>query len=373
MPQGTDAPFTIRKGNAYVLFAYDIGQGIDLAECQGHLTGATEPARIEHRHRAPAYFQFEPPPLRVTEAIAPISMGPYRTSGAVEAVLFDFGAISITYAIPFNGSLDDLAGFSTLLGADDLLRKDSLRHVERLLGVIRRGVRKVGLSSYTEDYVIFQITDFDSPEPLETFPARHAQAITRILRAEKEALSEGEVSDALAARIAYGPGDLTLIDWNAALIVDREAEDVRAVLEFANVELLEMRFLDRQLDEALDGAYDVVSAGRWRALRPPAAWRTDLRKIGEMQVDAAILFERVTNALKLLGDQYLARVHTLASHRFHLPEWNASILRKIETIESIYRKVHDRAASLRMEVLEWIIVVLIALSILLPFLPGFPH
>lgn len=373
MPQGSDAQFTIRKGTGYVLFAYDIGQGIDLAQCQGHLTGATEPARIEHRHRAPAYFQFEPPPLRVTESIVPIAIGPYATSGAVEAVLFDFGAISITYAVPFAGTLDDLVAFSTLLGGDDLLRKDSLRHVERLLGVIRSGVRKVGLSSYTEDYVIFQITDFASPEPLETFPARHAQTIARILRAETEALSEGEVTDALATRIAYGPGDLTLIDWNAALIVDREAEDVRAVLEFANVQLLEMRFLDRQLDDALDGAYDVVSAGRWRALRPPAAWRTDLRKIGEMQVDAAILFERVTNALKLLGDQYLARVHTLASHRFHLPEWNASILRKIETIESIYRKVHDRAASLRMEVLEWIIVILIALSILLPFVPGFPH
>jgi hypothetical protein len=106
----------------------------------------------------------------------------------------------------------------------------------------------------------------------------------------------------------------------------------------------------------------------WKALRPPRAWRSDLRLIGELQVEAAILFERVTNALKLLGDQYLARVYRLASYRFRLPEWNAGILRKLDTTDGIYQKVHDRAASWRMEILEWIIIFLIALSILLPFL-----
>jgi hypothetical protein len=41
--------------------------------------------------------------------------------------------------------------------------------------------------------------------------------------------------------------DLTIVDWNAALIVDREGDDIRAVLEFANVELLEMRYLDQKI------------------------------------------------------------------------------------------------------------------------------
>ena len=39
-----------------------------------------------------------------------------------------------------------------------------------------------------------------------------------------------------------------------------------------------------------------------------------------MQVESAVLFEGVNNALKLLGDQYLARVYRLASQRFHLEE-----------------------------------------------------
>jgi uncharacterized Rmd1/YagE family protein len=75
----------------------------------------------------------------------------------------------------------------------------------------------------------------------------------------------------------------------------------------------------------------------------------------------------VTNALKLLGDQYLARVYRASSQRYRLNEWNATLLRKLETIETIYDKVQDESNGLRMEVLEWIIVLLIAFEIALSF------
>jgi hypothetical protein len=91
--------------------------------------------------------------------------------------------------------------------------------------------------------------------------------------------------------------------------------------------------------------------------------------IAQMQVDSAILFERVANTLKLVGDQYLARMYRLISHRFHLQDWDASILRKLQTLDSIYGKMADRVSTQRMELLEWIIVVLIAVSIGISFLP----
>ena len=72
-------------------------------------------------------------------------------------------------------------------------------------------------------------------------------------------------------------------------------------------------------------------------------------------------------ALKLIGDQYLSRLYKLAADRLHLPEWDASILRKLETAESIYQKLSDRAATRRMEMLEWIIIILIAVSTVLAF------
>ncbi len=38
--------------------------------------------------------------------------------------------------------------------------------------------------------------------------------------------------------MSFTPSDLALIDWGAAIVFDQDAEDVRTVLEFANVELL---------------------------------------------------------------------------------------------------------------------------------------
>jgi uncharacterized Rmd1/YagE family protein len=53
----------------------------------------------------------------------------------------------------------------------------------------------------------------------------------------------------------------------------------------------------------------------------------------------------------------------LVNRRFHLDE-ATSILRKLETLESIYEKISSQAANRRMEILEWVII-LIAASIAL--------
>jgi hypothetical protein len=176
----------------------------------------------------------------------------------------------------------------------------------------------------------------------------------------------------MSCRISFGLDDAALIDWHAAVLFGRDMDDARAVLEFANVELLEMRILDEQLDQALDQSYEAL-ARRPRLLSLPGSYDKATTHIAQLQVDSALLFERVTNTLKLLGDQYLARVYRLVSQRFHLEDWDASISRKLQTLESIYGKMSDRAGTRRMELLEWIIIVLIAISIAVSFVPMTGH
>ena len=127
-----------------------------------------------------------------------------------------------------------------------------------------------------------------------------------------------------------------------------------------------------QLDQALDQGYEALTRTP-RLLSLPGSYDKHTTHIAQLQVDGALLFERVTNTLKLLGDQYLARVYRLVSQRFHLEDWDASILRKLETLESIYGKMSDRAGTRRMELLEWIIIVLITISIAVSFIPWSNH
>jgi hypothetical protein len=275
----------------------------------------------------------------------------------------------VTYQVPLQGPLGRLVNLSEELYESDALLADARRWVERLLAVIRPAVTRAELADFVETYVIFEIAALaPSCSPLELYTS-YAREVAQILRAERAVPSDQEVSDALTHRISFSAEDVTFIDWDAALIVDREAEDVRAVLEFANVELLEMRFLDQRLDDALDESYERLSRRPFGFWQMPGSARATLRRVGQLQVENAVLFEGVNNALKLLGDQYLARVYRLVSERFHLAEWDASILRKIQTLESIYQKLADQAANRRTEVLEWIIIVLIAVEIAIPFLP----
>ena len=146
-------------------------------------------------------------------------------------------------------------------------------------------------------------------------------------------------------------------------------EDERRVLELTTVELVELRFLDGRLEQRLDEAYGLLARSRrpWFGLAPRSK---EVERLARFQADSAILHENSDNALKLLGDDYLARLYELASERFHFAAWDTAIERKLATLESIYSKISDLAARRRAELLEWIIIALFVVDIVLYFLPG---
>ena len=361
---------SIAQGTCYVLFAYDVARAIDLDEAERHVVAMKQREVWKHGRRAPKYFEYQPPTLRITQDVAPMAIGDYHSGASVDLVLYDFGALSVVYAIPLGGPLSGLLTLSNDLYEATFLLTDSRKHVERLLTVLGSAVFKPNIADVVEDYVIYHIEAFAGPHDIGDLCTRYAQDIAQILRAETQPLSQQEVMDALAYRLSFGVDDVTIVDWNAGLLVDHEGDDVRTVLEFANVELLELRYLDRSLDNALDRSYQALTLPQRNSRFGWGGFGADRDHVARMQVDSAILFEGVNNALKLVGDQYLLRVYRMVSQRFHSAEWDAGMLRKLQTLESIYGKMSDQATTRRMEVLEWIIIILIAISIILPFLPG---
>jgi hypothetical protein len=247
------------------------------------------------------------------------------------------------------------------------LLDDSRRRVEQLLERIRTAVDRARIADVVEDYAIYQIETLDPSVSVDDLLRSHRVQLAQILRAETEPLSGQEIDDAISHRLSYNPNETAIVDWNAAILFQSDSEDVRAVLEYANVELLELRQLDDQLDHVLDRSYEAMGRGEWRQRFRLVPGR-ELRRIARMQMDSAMLFEGVNNALKLIGDQYLARLYTMAAARMHLQEWDDSILRKLQTAESIYQKLSDQAGIRRMEALEWIIILLITFEVVMSFL-----
>ena len=368
----TPTEWTIQKGSCSVLFAYDAARSIKIEEAERRLHEATQRQTIPHKRRAPSYFEYQPPPLRVSQEIEPLNIGGVSAHENVDIMVYDFGAVAVTYILPITGAFSDLLRLAEELYDNEFLLSDSRLRVDQFLKVIGDAATQASLAPIVEDYLVFHIESFTRPFDAARFCVDNSRRIAQILRAERQTLSDQEVDDALAARISFGIEDFTVVDWNAALLIDREGEDVRTVLDFANVELLEMRYLDQRLDRALDQAYDALSRS---FLNLPGIFGyhgAALRRVAELQIDNALLFEGVNNTLKLLGDQYLARVYRLVNRRFHLDEWDTSILRKLQTLESIYEKISDQATNRRMEILEWVIILLIAASIGLELLHRVP-
>jgi len=250
------------------------------------------------------------------------------------------------------------------------LAADARSRVTALVASLGTLIVKPRVAEIFEDYVLFEVAGLEPRRNAAAFLEEESGTLARILRAERGTLSEDEIQDALQATISYGVGDLSIIDYDTGFVLDPDPDEIRAVLEVANVQLLEMRFLDQELDQALQRSYALLSRQGGLRTLAPGAYTRDLDEVAELQLDSALLLERVTNALKFFGEEFPTRIYRLASQRFHLDEWAQSISRKLATIESLYQKLAARAAGRRMEALEWIVIILIALEIVFSFLPG---
>ncbi len=347
------------------IFVFEVGWAIDLDAATRTVGSAGERQTLRPRGPTTAGVLHGPAPLKISEFAPSISFGGFATEPAVEIVLYDLGAATVAYRIPASGSFEHMLTLSLALRERESLRQDARSRVEALIRRLGSAVQRPKVANLTEDYTIYGVKAVEPAVEAASVCTSHAGIIAQILRGEAGAMSADEIREATNLRISFGLEDMTVVDWDAALVLDPEPDDVRTVLDFANVQLLEMRYLDQQLDEALEQSYQLLARRRgWRVIAP-APFRADVRKVAELQLESAVLLERVTNVLKVFGEEYLTRIYRLAARRFQLAELDASISRKLTTIESIYQKMADRAAGVRMEVLEWVVIILIASEIVL--------
>ncbi len=361
-----DADVLAGRLNVYV--AFDWGDEIDLE--QARRQGAGVVLSMLRRPRTPASIAYRPPPLRFP--IGPVVVAMPGLAGtqihSAEATVFDFAGVSLALQIPFNlprNELRDLAARlsepATALGIMQTARAllEPLYH--RLLPAITRASWR---DNFWEEYFVFQFAPGAAVAP-SILLQQHAGWLAGLLRLEDEPLSDQEITEALRLVLRYRPDDLFVPDWAAAVLVDRESEceETLQAIEFANLQLLEYRHIDDRLDGSLTQADEILHHAARSRIPSFRGHHQSLRVLGELKVEANGLFERTGNALKLVGDQYLARVYRLLATRFHLPDWEQDIQRKLDVIEGIYQVVSTQSSHFRSEFLEIVVVLLIAIEL----------
>jgi hypothetical protein len=348
------------RGCCHVYYALDIGFSVDLKRCAGLIQDAHEQSGFRHQTRTPAYLNLRPAPVHISQTMEPIRGQSFVTDNSVTITVYDFGAVSVEYRVPFEGTLDQLSVLSSELYDKTLFSADALARAESLLAAIGPAVRRAKVRAETEDYLVFAVPSVgEGGRDVRDFFRNNRQALAQILSSNTSPLAHQQQREELSRSIAYYDDDLTIITWNAALVLGTNMSDVLTVLELVNVQLRELHYLDDQLDDSLLESYDIREQMK--------SVKASMRHIRELMLDGQAFSEAVTNAFKPFPDAFLARVYTLASQALGLQHFGRSIKDKLSLLNTLYTTLSDEADQERSVRLEWIVIVLIVIEILMGF------
>jgi hypothetical protein len=360
------------EGEAIVYRLYDVGYEIRLDEAFERLASSA-PERPQPRRGEAQAIHIANPPVTVSLGSATWNVGAEPRGLDLSARLFDFGVISMRARIQ-SGRMrwDEFISWGIAIGSSrpwELFEpaREALR--KRLSSAIDRP----GSHPITEEYLIFRIHrlshDDGSPASISSL---EDSDISRLLLGEPRAISPAARAELMSERLSYFEDDVTVLTWNAALVVEAAVEDtdIQYVLEFANAQLLELRYYDTVLDHELPRINDEIVAAR-RGFHVMGRRYSRLLSALQTQVaDATEAVGRVENALKVTEDVFLARVYAAALGIFRERAWRAGIDRKVSILRQTYEMLNAESLARRTEVLEIVIILLIVLEVILALFRG---
>jgi hypothetical protein len=361
-------PLTVREGRILAYRQLDVADEIDLVAAERLIrAGATRRGPL--RGEAARSLVITSPPLEVAlgEREVELDRCGKRLTARVSAHLFDYGAVSMSFefAIDPGTELGELVPVCDELYDSpelDRLARDLVPPLlKRLGGIGREGPSWDGIETYTVIYVRgFE----ESPDAADVLAS---PALLSLIVGEPPArrLSAGLRTDVLDHAQSYFADDLVVIDWDSAFVLEPSgSQDVPDILELASTQLLELRYYDGLFDAELAHVHhELERAHSAGILRNP--WALLGRRVTRRLVELTEFTERVDNALKVVGDFYLARVYESAVRRFHIRKWQESVDAKQALLAQAYGLVRDEIATRRSTALELIVILLIALEIAL--------
>jgi hypothetical protein len=359
------------KGTVAYLYAFDLANEIRTSQVREVLSQKPFPFQIRVGATAPKDVPIYTPltislkPVELESNVGPLTLKPY-------VKVFDVGAISISYEVPFEkASLFDLVPYHQLRVGNEPLAAMA----ERLAAEVARSLAPFMVKPNperppVEAYTAFCLSEIGGGAVADWIRASRVE-IACLLNEElqPDRLADRQVDETLSHTLAYTRDDFTVIDWDAALVVDTGGyvDDVLYMIELANLQLEEYRILDDRLDRLFMKAYEDLER---KATAASLIFASDVRlsAVRRIRMDITKMSEELSNITKFVGDWYLARVYLSCKHRFHLGHWEATVDQKLHEIDRLYTLVHQGINEKRMLVLELAIVALFLFEVVVTFL-----
>lgn len=357
----------IKKGKILVYRVYDIGSEIDLDKVEALFEDKKlkERFRLDRKHNMSLIISSSP--VSVQLDACDIQLMDKTVSTELTAKVWHFGTVSLCFQIPIaeGTSWLDLVKTASWLEKDqqiDIIARDKSRQFQT---DIKGAIAVPNEWIMNEDYVTYFIQDIDGLNgPISTLPEK-VDIPALILAESKEILADSTKKGILENKYQYYRDDLVVVDWNSALVIEPSGSmDVPLVIEFALNQLLEMRYYDDLLDQRLNTLYNEV-VGKKKGLFSNK-YSQLAEEAGQIYLEISEFVENVENSFKAVGDFYLATIFRASSKRFRFDDWEKSVNEKLGNLAEVSKLLHSEVNESRNQMLEIIIVLLIAIEVV-PF------
>lgn len=339
----------------YFYRIYETQMEIDLTRLERELPGGHSASRSYFSRVRTKSIMMGSPPLLVNLGSVPFTMAGLNVTFQAQARIFDIGSISICMAFDHtqatSQSVEDMALFFTG-------QKGLTEPFAYLLTTIREMLTSaLGLleidSDFYEDYTIYWIRDLNQvKDPVA------------LLMGEETSFSGQMREQVLQNRLSYSEDDFALVTWDTALICDpKHPGDLLDLIEYANVQLLELRYYDALLSKHMENMYDdIEQAGYRHVYSRLGRYRRITSTLLRFIADITQVTEKIDNFIKITEDIYYARVYQTTLRVLRTDQWRESVNRKLQVIHQSYILLSNEVNIHHSNILEWIIIILIAME-----------
>ena len=363
-------PPRVLSASIVSLRLYDVAYEIDLDHAERLASVLAPTARPRLARTKPKSIAYGVAPVEISLGSAPLRVVDQEFAAEITARLFAFGTVSIAARIAVQDI--DWSPFSDLVRVGDRALREGdwpgwSHALERVREVAGPALVRPSAHSIEEDYLITTVHRFD--REVRGIDVPDHVDLPALLARETQALSEPARRELLRQTFTYYPGDLAVLTWDHAFLVEPGGDtEIADVLEVANARLLELRYYHAQLDDELPRMYERVESARTRlGFLQGRRYANLARELHARVAEVTEIAERVDSALIVTEDIYLARIYGAAIELFRVRAWNAAVDRKLAIVRDTYTALYDEAATMRAELLEAGILLLIVFEIVMAF------
>ena len=247
---------------------------------------------------------------------------------------------------------------SDVLSQSTIQRRDNIKD-----DLLRQLIPEKHLESgLFEEYIVLIL---ETVSTSDAFVESNAPKLAHFIRTQREALDEAEIEDILVSRVRYSKDDLTIVDWDGAIIIapDGDFQSDIELLKIGNYQLLRYRMLDQSVEASLRDIAQQFRSNRRHALRPGLT-RGRIRRIIQHRLELMLDFEHTDQHLLLIGDWYTAKLYEVIRGELYLDNWKGAVHTKLDNMESIIETIQENFSLSwsglmgQVELVGWIILLI---------------